>query len=71
MPISGVPPAGSVHDEGEIDAVVDLMRTSNLAIGAKVTEFEERMAVLLAKRFGVMVNSGSSALRLAIDLIGC
>ena len=69
--ISGLPPAGSVHDEREIEAVVELMRTSNLAIGAKVLEFEERMADLLAKRFGVMVNSGSSALRLAIDLVGC
>jgi len=69
--VSGVPPAGSVHDEREIDAVVELMRTTSLAIGAKVAEFEERMAALLAKRFGVMVNSGSSALRLAIDLIGC
>src|SRR5262249_59013173 len=32
-------------------------------------EFERQVAELLAKRQGVMVNSGSSALRLAIDLL--
>ncbi len=31
---------------------------------------ERRAAELLAKHHGVMVNSGSSALRLAIDLLG-
>ena len=69
--VTGLPPSGSFHDEREIDAVVELMRTSDLTIGAKVAEFEERIAVLLAKQRGVMVNSGSSALRLAIDLVGC
>ena len=46
-----------------------MLRTSNLAIGEQVTAFESRVAELLAKRHGVMVNSGSSALRLAIDLL--
>ncbi len=69
--ITGLPPSGSVHDEREIEAVVEVMRTTNLAIGANVAEFESRIATLLAKRHGVMVNSGSSALRLAIDLVGC
>ena len=42
-----------------------------LAIGPEVAEFERRGAELLAKRHGVMVNSGTSALWLAIDLLGC
>lgn len=65
-----LPDPGAVHDEREIDAVVEVLRTSNLTLGPKVAEFEQRVAELLAKRHGVMVNSGSSALRLAVDLLG-
>ena len=50
--------------------MIEVLRTSNLTIGPKVAEFEAAVAALLSKRHGVMVNSGSSALRLAIDLLG-
>jgi CDP-6-deoxy-D-xylo-4-hexulose-3-dehydrase len=63
--------AGAVHDEREIEAVLDVLRNTNLDLGPAVEEFERRGAELLAKRHGVFVNSGSSALRLAIDLLGC
>jgi CDP-6-deoxy-D-xylo-4-hexulose-3-dehydrase len=63
--------AGAVHDEREIEAVVEVLRTTALDLGANVDEFERRGAALLAKQHGVLVNSGSSALRLAIDLLGC
>ena len=66
-----LPPAGAVHDEREIEAVVNVLRGGGqLDIGPAVAEFERRIATLLSKRHGVMVNSGSSALRLAIDLMG-
>lgn len=65
-----LPPAGAVHDQREIDAVVEVLKTSTLDLGPAVAEMERRTAELLAKRHGVMVNSGSSALRLAIDLLG-
>src|SRR5207249_5820910 len=42
-----------------------------LNLGPKVEEFEQRGAELLAKRHGVMVNSGTSACWLAVDLLGC
>lgn len=64
-----LPDPGAVHDEAEIEAVVEVLRTSTLAIGPNVAELERRVAALLSKRYGVMVNSGSSALRLAIDLL--
>lgn len=64
-----LPPAGGIHDEEEIEAVVEVLRTSNLDIGESVAALERGTAELLAKRHGVMVNSGSSALRLAIDLL--
>lgn len=65
-----LPPAGGIHDDEEIEAVVQVLRTSNLEIGESVAALEAGVATLLAKRHGVMVNSGSSALRLAIDLLG-
>ena len=58
----------SVHGQEEIDAVVEVLRSS-LVIGRRVEEFEGRVAALLGKRFGIMVNSGSSALQLAVDLL--
>jgi dTDP-4-amino-4,6-dideoxygalactose transaminase len=60
---------GALHDEREIEAVLDVLRTSTLDLGPKIEEMEQRTAELLSKRHGVMVNSGSSALRLAIDLL--
>lgn len=65
-----LPPPGAVHDEREMQAVMEVMANSQLDIGPAVAEFERRSAELLGKRHGVMVNSGSSALRLAIDLLG-
>ena len=63
--------AGSVHDEREIEAVVDVLRggPTALRIGRHVRTMEERVAALFGKRRGVMCNSGSSALYLAIDVL--
>ena len=63
--------AGPVHDEREIEAVLEVLRNGNLELGPNVEEFERRGAELLAKQHGVMVNSGTSALWLAVDLLGC
>jgi CDP-6-deoxy-D-xylo-4-hexulose-3-dehydrase len=71
IPIRRVTEAGPLHDEREIDAVVEVLRTTRLDLGERVDAFERGIAELLAKRRGVMVNSGSSALRLAIDLLDC
>ena len=66
-----LPPAGAVHDEREIEAVAAVMRSNpKLEIGDATLALEERVAAKLSKRFGLMVNSGSSALRIAIDLLG-
>ena len=69
--IHRVTEAGPVHDEREIEAVVEVLRSGNLDLGPALAEFERRGADLLAKRHGVMVNSGTSALWLAVDLLGC
>jgi CDP-4-dehydro-6-deoxyglucose reductase, E1 len=64
--------AGSVHDEREIDAVVAVLRggPQALRIGKHVRAFERGVAELFGKRRGVMCNSGSSALYLAVELLG-
>lgn len=64
--------AGSVHDEREIEAVVEVLRAgpTALRIGKNVKRMEARVAELFGKRRGVMCNSGSSALYLAIEVLG-
>ena len=64
--------AGSVHDEEEIEAVVKVLRggPSALRIGRNVREMEQLVAASFGKKRGVMVNSGSSALYLAVELLG-
>ncbi|MBS1690455.1 MAG: aminotransferase class I/II-fold pyridoxal phosphate-dependent enzyme, partial [Bacteroidetes bacterium] len=63
-----VPYGTTVHGEEEIEAVVKVLRTST-QMGKNVREMEERVAALYAKQKGIMVNSGSSALYLAADLM--
>ena len=64
--------AGSVHDEREIEAVVAVLRGGPTAmrIGRNVKAMEQRVAELFGKRRGIMCNSGSSALYLAVEVLG-
>lgn len=63
-----VPYGQSVHGEDEIAAVTAVLRGST-QMGANVRELEARVAGLFAKSHGIMVNSGSSALQLAVELL--
>ena len=64
-----VPYGKTVHGEEEIEAVVKVLRTST-QMGKHVREFEEKVAALFDKQYGIMVNSGSSANYLAVELMG-
>jgi len=60
---------GALFDREEIDLVnTQLNDPMGLIPGAKVLEFEARVAAYMGKRHGVMVNSGSSALMIAMRL---
>lgn len=59
----------TVHGEEEIAAVVEVLRTST-QMGKHVRMMQERVAQLFAKKHGIMVNSGSSANFLAVELLG-
>ncbi|MDR3680148.1 MAG: aminotransferase class I/II-fold pyridoxal phosphate-dependent enzyme [Flavipsychrobacter sp.] len=63
-----VPYGRTVHGEEEVEAVVNVLRTST-QMGQNVREMEEKVAVLYDKKYGIGVNSGSSALYLAADLM--
>jgi CDP-6-deoxy-D-xylo-4-hexulose-3-dehydrase len=64
--------SSSVHDEREIEAVVEVLRSGPQGLwpGRRVTAMERQVAALFGKTGGVMVNSGSSALFLAVELLG-
>ncbi len=60
---------GAMFDQEEIDAVMTQMSDPmGLVPGIKVAEFERRVADYMGKAHGVMVNSGSSALTIAMRL---
>src|SRR6185503_5656495 len=67
LPVGG---GGPVPDEDEIEAVAAALRTG-IDVGPIVEEFERRGAEVLGKQHAVMVNSGTSALQLAVDLLAC
>ncbi len=58
----------TVHGQEEIDAVVEVLKTST-QMGPKVREMQQQVSALFAKRHGVMVNSGSSANYLAVEIL--
>lgn len=63
-----VPYGKAVYGEPEIEAVNRVLRSST-QMGKHVREMEARVAKLYAKEYGIMVNSGSSALYLAAELM--
>lgn len=63
-----VPYGLTVHGEEEIAAVVSVLRTST-QMGKNVREMEQKIASLFSKQYGVMLNSGSSANYLAVEIL--
>jgi CDP-6-deoxy-D-xylo-4-hexulose-3-dehydrase len=63
--------AASVHDQAEIDAVVEVLNDPRgLWVGRRVNAMERQVAALFGKAAAVMCNSGSSGLYLAVELLG-
>lgn len=63
-----VPYGQTVHGEEEIDAVVSVLRSST-QMGKHVFEMENKIAQTFQKQYGIMVNSGSSANYLAVEIL--
>lgn len=61
--------AKAVFGEEEKQAVMESMENGWLAAGSKVAEFEREVAKLFGKKYGIAVNSGSSANLLAVKAL--
>lgn len=61
--------AQAVFGDEEKQAVLASLENTFLSVGALSTEFEEKVAKLFNKKYGVFVNSGSSANLLVTQLI--
>jgi CDP-6-deoxy-D-xylo-4-hexulose-3-dehydrase len=58
------------YGDEEIEAVTESLRAGWLAPGPRTAQFEEEVANFFGKKFGVFVNSGSSANMLALLVAG-
>ena len=63
-----VPYGLSVHGNEEIKAVTKVLKSST-QMGKNVSTFEKKISRLFEKKYGLMVNSGSSALLLAMETL--
>ncbi len=63
-----VPYGSTVHGEEEIDAVVNVLKTTT-QMSKNVREFESKVAAKYSKDYAIMVNSGSSALYLSVEAL--
>ena len=61
--------AQSVYDDKEINRVVRVLKGHRTIMGPEIEEFERRISKFFDKKYGIMVNSGSSANLLAIELL--
>lgn len=65
-----IPIAQPHIDDAEIEAVVRVLRSGQLAQGSEVAAFEEEFAELVDGRHCVAVNSGTAALHLSLLALG-
>jgi len=56
--------------EEEVDAVRDVLLSGNFVSGEKVKEFEKQFAKYIGTEYAVAVNSGTSALYIALESMG-
>ena len=66
--IKKIPYGKNVYDRKEINAVLKTLKKST-QMGSSVNSFEQKISKLFSKKFGLMVNSGSSALTLALKVM--
>ena len=59
----------AVYDKKEINAVINVLKNSSLSLidGKRVKEIEKKVSNIFGKKYGLMVNSGSSANLLALS----
>ena len=63
-----IPYGKNVYDHKEINAVLKTLK-DRTQMSSSVAEFEKKVSKIFSKKFGLMVNSGSSALILALKVM--
>ena len=61
--------ASAVHDNLEKQRIIKVLDEHRTIIGKEIREFEKRVAKAFGYKHGVMVNSGSSANLIALELL--
>ena len=64
-----IPLAQPEITDADREAVQAVLRTTTLSTGPKVEEFEQALCAYLGSPFAVTVNSGTSALQLAVEIL--
>ncbi|AGK60087.1 putative pyridoxal phosphate-dependent enzyme apparently involved in regulation of cell wall biogenesis [Archaeoglobus sulfaticallidus PM70-1] len=65
-----IPISQPVIGEEEIKAVVEVLRSGRLSQGDRVATFEEKFAQYVGTEYAIAVNSGTSALHVALSSLG-
>jgi perosamine synthetase len=65
-----IPLAKPEITDADREAVMEVLRTPHLSMGPKVAEFEQAICDYTGSRFAVAVNSGTSALHIAVRALG-
>ena len=65
-----IPIAKPLLDEDEINAAVEVLRSGNIAEGTRVSLFEQNFKELIGVKHAIAVNSGTSALQIALQAAG-
>jgi dTDP-4-amino-4,6-dideoxygalactose transaminase len=65
-----IPIAKPFLDFNEEEAVLEVLRSGWISQGPKVIEFEEKLAHFLEVKYGRAINSGTSAIHLALIALG-
>ena len=60
----------SLFGDAERKAVMEVLKTPQIVAGKKATEFEQKISAKFGKKYGVFVNSGSSANLLTLESLG-
>jgi perosamine synthetase len=65
-----IPLAKPEITDADREAVMEVLRTPQLSMGPKVGEFEQAICDYTGSKYAVAVNSGTSALRIAVRALG-
>lgn len=65
-----IPMSSPDLDEADVQAVLEVLRSSRLALGPQTVEFEQLMAEYVGVKHAVAVSSGTAALHLIVRALG-